>query len=99
VKDMTEALVIAKEFLTPDPLDQPLIDVLRHLKAAHRKTCELELAAMDVLELLYKMRFREWKTGTGESLGLESMDEWDVPMFRLERAVNNARRKSPKRKT
>lgn len=95
MKDILAAVEIGKAFISSD--DAPLRDLMRLLKAAHRKTCRLELASLAVSELLHKMRWRTWSKGTMESLGLGCMDEWDEVMMELDRAIDSGRRKSPKK--
>lgn len=95
MKDLLRALETAEEFT--DPSDDPLMDVCRLIKVAHRKTCELEMASMDALELLEHIRYQEWPRGMSDALDLTA-ERMDEVILRLERAVNNARRKTPKRK-
>jgi hypothetical protein len=91
MKDMTRALEIIEASVQPDPRQ----DLVRLLFASLRKIEELERASINAVELLATMRFRWWPKGTTEALGLDSIDHYDEVMMELERAVNNARRKTP----
>jgi hypothetical protein len=91
MKDMTRALEIIEASMQPDPRQ----DLIKLLFASLRKTEELERASINAVELLTTMRFREWPKGTSEALGVDNMDHYDEVMMELERAVNNARRKTP----
>lgn len=96
MRDLVSAAMIAEEFTASD--DEPLQEVIRLLRAANRKTFEIEEAALTALELLSKMRWREWPKGTCEALGLESIDEMDEVMIELDRALAKGRRSTPKKR-